>query len=72
MGTSSGTYELNHECFNTIDLITRTRTPSVPIIYFRDKTRVHMFYSDSNTTGSLQCACTSFLESVCWHDVVWL
>jgi len=26
MGTSSGAYELNHECNSTIDLITPTRT----------------------------------------------
>jgi len=26
MGTSSGVYELNHECASKSDLITRTRT----------------------------------------------
>ena len=37
--------ELNHEC-----------TPErVPMIYFHDKTRVQLFYFDSNTTVPLQC-----------------
>ena len=27
----------------------------VPILYYRDKTRIHMFYIDSNTTLRLQC-----------------
>ena len=31
------------------------------MLYFRDKTQVHMFYYDSNN-----------LERVCWQDVVWL
>ena len=36
----------------------------VPIIYFRDKTRLQMFYFDFNTTVSLKCAALAFLESV--------
>jgi len=47
--------ELNHEC-----------TPErVPMIYFHDKTRVQLFYFDSNTTVPLLCAALVFLESVC-------
>jgi len=53
MGTSSGAYELNHEC-------TRTSTHTL----FRDKTRLDMFYFDSNTTVPVQCAALVFLESV--------
>ena len=45
MGTSSGSYELNHEYASTSDLITR--------ICYRVKTRVHVFYFDSNTTVPL-------------------
>ena len=37
----------------------------VPIIDFRDKTKVQMFYFDSNTTAPLQCDALVFLESVC-------
>ena len=44
----------------------------VPIIYYRDKTRVNMFYFDSNTTVPLHCAALVFLESVFWQDAVWL
>ena len=32
----------------------------IPIIYFCDKTRVQMFYFDSNTTVPLQCAALVF------------
>ena len=47
----------------------------VPIIYFRNKTRVYMFYSDSNTTVPPRCAALLFFNrgrSVCWQYVVWL
>ena len=44
----------------------------VPIIYFGDKTWVHMFYFDSNMTVPLHCAAQVCWESVCWQDVVWL
>ena len=57
MGTSSGAYELNHEC-------TTTSTHTL----VRDKTRLHMFYFDSNTTVPVQCAALVFLESVSWQD----
>ena len=53
MGTSSGAYELNHEC----------ALARVPIIYFRDKTQVQMFYFHSNTTVPLQCAALVFLDA---------
>ena len=47
MGTSSGAYELNHEC---------THAPErVPIFYYQVKTRVQMFYFDSYTTVPLKC-----------------
>jgi len=62
MGTSSGAEELNHECVRT----------SVPIIYFRNKTWIQMFYFDSNMTLPLKCAALGFLDSVCCQDVVWL
>ena len=55
MATSSGVYELNHEC----------PPERLPIIYSRGKTRVHMFYFDSNTTVPLQCAALVFLDSEC-------
>ena len=58
MGTSSGAYELNHECAS--------------IFYYRDNTRVHMGLFDSNTTVPLQCDTLVFLESVCCKDVIWL
>ena len=38
---------------------------SIPIFYYREKTREQMFYFDSNTTITLQCAALVFLESVC-------
>ena len=41
----------------------------VPIIYYRDKTRVQMFYFDSNDRTSPMC-CISCLESLCWRDVI--
>ena len=47
IGTSSGAYELKHKCASTRILITRTRTSTD--ILFCDKTRVPMFYFDSNT-----------------------
>ena len=53
MGTSSGAYELNHEC----------APERVPMFHYRDKTRVHMFYFDSNTTVPLQCATLVFLKA---------
>jgi len=55
MGTSSGAYELNHECASERE----------PIFYYGDKTRVQMFYFDYNTTVPLQCITLVFLESVC-------
>ena len=48
MGTSSGAYELKHA------------PERVPICYYRDKTRVHISYFDSNTTVHLQCAVLAF------------
>ena len=52
-----GAYELNHECAS---IRTSTR------VLLRDKTRVHMFYFDSNTNVPLQCvALVFFLENVC-------
>ena len=40
-------------------MIIQSRVPHaperVPIFYYRVKTRVQMFYFDSNTTVSLQC-----------------
>jgi len=54
MNTSSGAYELNHECASTSGLITRTRT-STQWFYHRVNTRVHMFYVDSNTFVPLKC-----------------
>jgi len=51
MGTSSDAYEFNHEC----------APERVPIFYYRDKTRVQMFYFDSNTTVYLQCTPLVFL-----------
>ena len=42
------------------------------MFYNRDKTRVQLFYFDSNTTLPRQCAALVFLESVCLLDVVWL
>ena len=53
MGTSYGAYELNHEC----------APERVPIIYFRDKTRVQMFYFDSSMTVPLQCAALVFWKA---------
>jgi len=51
MGTSSGAYELNHECAS--------------IFYYRDKhTDTYMGLFDSNTTVPLQCDTLVFLESV--------
>ena len=50
---SLGVYELNHKCASTSDLITRTRTSTCTHILLRDKTRVQMFYLDSNTTVPL-------------------
>ena len=52
---------------NKIWVRVRVRITSAltPIFYYRDKTRVHMFYFDSNTTVSLQCAALVFFESVC-------
>ena len=45
--TSSGAYELNHEL----------QTPErVPIFHYREKTRIQIFYFDSDTTVPLQCA----------------
>ena len=35
----------------------------VPILYYRDKTRVQMFYFDSNTTVPLQCAALVFWKA---------
>jgi len=58
MCTSSGAYESNHEC-------ARTESERIPIIDFRDKTKVQMFYFDSNTTASRQYDALVFLESVC-------
>ena len=44
-----------------MSLITSALTPErVPIFYYRDKTRVHMFYFDSNTTVPLQCVAQLF------------
>jgi len=40
MGTSSGAYELNHEC----------APERVTLFYYRDKTWVQMFYFNSYTT----------------------
>ena len=37
----------------------------VPITCYRDKTRVQMFYFDSNTIVPLHCAALGFWESVC-------
>ena len=51
MGTSSGAYELNHAPVR------------VPITYYRDKTWVHMFYVESNTTVPLQCATLVFWKA---------
>ena len=46
--------------------ITSAQAPErVPIIYFRDKTRVQTFYFDSNTTVRLQGAALLFGDSVC-------
>jgi len=43
----------------------------VPIVYYRDKTRVQVFYFDFNTTVPLQCATLGFFwERVCRQDVV--
>ena len=53
MATSSGVYELNHEC----------PPERLPIIYSRGKTRVHRFYFDSSTTVPLQCAALVFLDA---------
>ena len=39
----------------------------VPVLYYCDKTRVHMFYFDSNTAVPLQCVALVF-----WKDFVWL
>ena len=36
----------------SVPVFYRGNTILVPIIYFRDKTRVHMFYFDSNTRPS--------------------
>ena len=47
MSTSSGAYELY-------------APERVPIFYYRDKTRIQMFYFDSNTTVPLQCAALFF------------
>ena len=58
MGTSSGAYELNHECASMSDLITRTKR--VPIFYYHDKPRVQMFYFDSNTIVPFQSAALVF------------
>ena len=52
MGTSSGAYELNREC----------APERVPIIYFRDKSRVQMFYFDSTTTVPFQCVSLVFVS----------
>jgi len=43
MGTSSGAYELNHECASKSDLITRTKTSTHSLV--PDKTRYICFIS---------------------------
>ena len=65
MGTSSGTYhryELNPECDGTSDLITCNRTSTY------NKTRVHMFYVDSNTTVPLKCVTLVFFGKLMLID----
>ena len=34
----------------------------VPVFYYRNKTRVQMFYFDSNTAVPLQCVALVFLK----------
>ena len=53
MGTGSGAYEPER----------------VPIFYYRDKTRVQLFYVDSNTTVLLQCVALVFLGKRMTHRI---
>ena len=49
-----------------MNLITSALAPErAPIIYYRDKTQVQMFYFASDTTVPLQYVALVFLESVC-------
>ena len=43
MGTSSGAYELNHQCASI------PAPERVPMVYYLVNTWVHMFYYNSNT-----------------------
>ena len=71
LGTSSGAYELKHEYASTSALITRTQMSSD--ILFCDKTRVSMFYFDSNTARPivLYYSAAVLFESLYWQGVVW-
>ena len=55
MGTSSGTYELNHEC----------ALERVLMVYYRVNRRVQIFYFDSNIIVPLKCRELADLESGC-------
>ena len=66
---SSGAYELNHECASMSDFITHTRMCTH--IFYRNKHGYRCFIFIL-TQPYLSNVNTSFLESLCWQDVVWL
>ena len=55
MGTSSGAYELNHECASL-------QAPE--LVYYRVKPRVQMFYFDSYTFVPLKCDALVFCKAL--------